>query len=92
MTAALRTVPRGRPSAADLTASLEAARRVNVNLRAELHAERAESIEFAEFVRGCGIQAYGATVTGNLDKIAHEAAAIVVKADRHLRQRGRVPA
>ena len=84
---ALATARRGRPSAADLGASLAASRQVAMTLREKLRADRLEDRDFAANVRGHGFRIHWALTAGSLDAAMHEAAAIVAAADRHLRQR-----
>lgn len=81
---------RGRPSAVDLTASLDASRRVNSNLRDEVRALTREGVEFASDVRAHALRVHLAAVSDRPDLALHEAAAIVTAAERHLRQRGGV--
>lgn len=88
MTAAVAGAVRGRPRSTDLAASLDAARRINANLRDELRADRREGVTFAENVRAHANRVFLAAVADRPDLAAHEGAAIVALADRHLRQRG----
>lgn len=88
MTAAVAGAIRGRPSAADLATSLDAARRVNANLRDELRATRREGVEFATEVRAHAARVYLAAQSDRLDLALHEASVIGALADRHIRQRG----
>ncbi len=88
MTAAVAGAIRGRPSNQGLAASLDASRRINANLRLELRIEHAEALAFADAVRAHAMRVYLAAVADRPDLAAHEGAAIVALADRHLRQRG----
>lgn len=88
MTAEVARVGRGRPSAMALTASLDAARRINSNLRDELRAERSEGRELIEEIRAHASRVHLAVVADRADLALYEAGAVVALADRYLRQRG----
>jgi hypothetical protein len=88
VTATLAPLGRGRPTVATLSHSLDAARRVNANLRDEVRALRHEGADFAADVRAHAFRVYYAAQNERLDVALHEAGAIVTAADRHLRQRG----
>lgn len=90
MTLAVAGAVRGRPvtTVAGLTRSLERARLVNVDLRSRLLADRLESDAFATEVRARALRVHLATTAERPDLAAHEAGAIVVAADRRLRQIG----
>jgi predicted short-subunit dehydrogenase-like oxidoreductase (DUF2520 family) len=87
-TATLVPLGRGRPTVATLSQSLDGARRVNANLRDEVRALRHEGAAFAVDVRAHAYRVYLAAQSDRPDLALHEAGAIVMAADRHLRQRG----
>ncbi len=88
MTAAIAGAVRGRPSAAMLAERLDRSRRVNVDLRMELRAERREGAVFATEIRAHAARIYLAAQSDRPDLALHEAGVIGALADRHLRQRG----
>lgn len=88
MTAAIAGAVRGRPSNSALVQSLAASRQINSDLRMELRVERHEGTAFATEVRAHAARIWLAAQSDRLDLALHEAGAISVLADRHLRQRG----
>lgn len=88
-TAPLLAAREGRPvsTLAGAQRSLERARLVNLSLREQLRAERAEGAELATTVRQRALRMHYA-VQADLGELAlHEASAIAAAADRFLRQR-----
>lgn len=79
---------RGRPSATQLAASLDASRRVNGDLRLELRAVRDESRVFAEEARALANRVHLATVADRPDIALDCAGSLVVAADRQLTRLG----
>jgi hypothetical protein len=92
MTAPVAGAIRGRPSNSALSDRLERAQETIRRLRENLQAQADESVDFALDVRIHGRRLHYATLAERPDIALHEAAAIVDAAERHLRQRGRVPA
>lgn len=80
---------RGRPSNADLTRSLERARLVNISLREQLRAERAEGRDLAAHVRSRSLRTSFLVQAELLVEAHQEAVSTAAIADRFIRQRSR---